>query len=53
MTKAQKKQQVHLLFESGRTLYYSDVAAELDMDLEEVVDLCRELIIEGKIHVKA
>ena len=48
-----KKQKIECLFESGKTLYYSDIANELDMDLRTVVGLCRELLSEGKIHVES
>ena len=31
--------------------YYSDIAMELDLDLEETVNACNELMDEGKIEV--
>lgn len=43
------KQKIEDLFKSGKTLFFSDVAAALDIDLMLAVDLCQELIAEGKI----
>lgn len=46
------KEKILELFQSGRTLYFSDIAHELDMDIKQVVILCRELVQEGKIFVQ-
>jgi hypothetical protein len=51
ISKEQAKQEIQQLFSSGRTLYYSDIAEELRLDLELVVDICRELQEEGEIEV--
>ena len=36
------KKEIRQLFLTGRTLYYSDIAEELELDLELVVGICRE-----------
>lgn len=53
ISKDQAKNEVKQLFSSGRTLYYSDIAQELGIDLELVVSLCKELEEEGEIGVDA
>lgn len=50
ISREQAKQEIQQLFSSGRTLYYSDIAEELSLDLELVVDICREL--EGNREVR-
>jgi len=47
----QAKQEIQQLFSSGRTLYYSDIAEELSLDLELVVDICQELQDSGEVTV--
>ncbi|PIP48236.1 MAG: hypothetical protein COS87_01150 [Chloroflexi bacterium CG07_land_8_20_14_0_80_45_17] len=47
----QAKQEIQQLFSSGRTLYYSDIAEELSLDLELVVDICQELQDSGEVMV--
>jgi regulator of replication initiation timing len=47
--RSEAKEEIRQLFSSGRTLYYSDIAEELKLDLELVVDLCQELQESGKI----
>lgn len=42
ITKEEAKKEIRQLFLSGRTLYYSDIAEELKLDLKLVVDICRE-----------
>jgi len=49
ISREQAKEEIRRLFSGGRTLYYSDVAEELRLDLELVVDLCRELEAEGEV----
>jgi len=50
--RAQAKEEILRLFRgSKRTLFYSDVAEELNLDLELVVELCNELEKEGRIGV--
>lgn len=51
ISREQAKQEVQQLFSSRRTLYYSDIAKELSLDLELVVDICRELEENGEVKV--
>lgn len=45
------KQEVEELFSSSKKdLYYSDIMEKLGLDLELVVEICKELIKEGKIE---
>lgn len=41
------------LFERGGTWYFSKLARELDLNLELVVELARELIKDGKVKIDA
>lgn len=43
ITREEAKEEIRQLFASGRTLYYSDIVQELQLDLETVVDICNEL----------
>lgn len=43
ITREEAKEEIRRLFASGRTLYYSDIVTELQLDLETVVDICNEL----------
>ena len=49
VTKEQAKREIQDLFDTGETLYYSDVARRLDLELDLVVALCNELVQEGYI----
>ena len=51
ISREQAEQEIQQLFSSGRTLYYSDIAEELRLDLELVVDICRELEENGEVRV--
>jgi len=51
ITRDEAKAEIARLFSEGRTLYYSDIATELQLDLELVVDICNELMSEGEISV--
>jgi hypothetical protein len=51
ITREEAKEEIQKLFMSGRTLYYSDIAEELRLDLELVVDICRELQENKKIGI--
>jgi len=53
ITKEEAKQEIKQLFKSGRTLYYSDIARELHLDLELVVDICNELQESGMVEEDA
>ncbi|MCK4404541.1 MAG: hypothetical protein KAW02_05565 [candidate division Zixibacteria bacterium] len=48
----QAKKEIVKLFQKSGSLYYSDIAEQLRLDLELVVDLCAELEKEGKIKPK-
>jgi len=50
--KDQAKKEIAELFDKSGTLYFSDIAEMLRLDLELVVQLCEELEKEGKIKVK-
>jgi len=47
------KQKIERLFKKGKTLWYSDIAEILGLNLKLVVKICRELVEEGKIEVDA
>ena len=51
ITREEAKEEIRQLFASGRTLYYSDVVQELQLDLETVVDICNELRRNKEISV--
>lgn len=51
ITREAAKEEIASLFSEGRTLYYSDIAMKLQLDLELVVDICNELMSEGEISV--
>lgn len=48
----QAKKEIAELFQKSETLYFSDIAEKLCLDLELVVELCAELQKEGKIKLK-
>jgi len=48
----QAKKEIAKLFQKSGSLYYSDIAEQLRLDLELVVDLCSELEKEGQIRLK-
>lgn len=45
------KQEIREAFSDGQTLYYSDIAERLGIDLKSVVDICRELQKSGEIGI--
>jgi hypothetical protein len=51
ITREEAKSEIERLFEKGNTLYYSDIAEKLRINLELVVDICEELFREGKVKV--
>ena len=51
ISREQAKQEIWQLFSGGQTLYYSEIAEELRLDLELVVDICRELQESGQIKI--
>jgi len=53
ISKEEAKEEIRNLFSTGRTLYYSDIAEELRLDLEMVVEICNELQESGEISADA
>jgi Mn-dependent DtxR family transcriptional regulator len=51
--RGQAKREIRELFQRGETLYYSEIADRLRLDIEVVVEVCRELMDEGEIEVHA
>lgn len=51
ISKDEAKEEIRQLFLSGRTLYYSDIAEELRLDLKLVVEICDELQEDGEIKI--
>ena len=51
ISREQAKQEIKELFASGRTLYFSDIAEELKLDIKLVVEICKELQEENEIGV--
>lgn len=47
------KQKIERLFKERKELWYSDIAEILGLDLKLIVDICRELVEEGKIEIDA
>ncbi|WP_419845315.1 hypothetical protein [Candidatus Poriferisocius sp.] len=52
VTKEEARAEIIDIFATGETLYYSDIADRLRLDLELVVDICHELQQEGAIGVE-
>lgn len=52
ITREEAKIEIERLFTKGDTLYYSDIAKKLRLDLELVVNICEELFKEGKVRVE-
>ncbi len=53
VSKEEAKQEILAMFQSGETLFYSDLATRLRLDLPWVVEVCQELEQEGEIEVHA
>jgi len=51
VTREELKREIRNLFSNGQTLYYSDIAEQLEVDLKSVVDICRELQENKEIGV--
>lgn len=45
------KKEISQLFSEGKTLYYSDIAERLNLDLQLVVKICNELHKRGEIKI--
>ena len=51
ITKEEAKEEIRRLLKGGHTLYFSDIADKLRLDLEMVVDICRELQGDKEIGI--
>ncbi|MBA7678137.1 hypothetical protein ES703_86408 [subsurface metagenome] len=51
ITKEEAKEEIRQLLKKGETLYFSDIADKLRLDLEMVVDICRELQDKKEIGI--
>jgi len=51
ITKEEAKEEIRQLLNGGDTLYFSDIADKLRLDLEMVVDICRELQGDKEIGI--
>ena len=50
ISREQAKKEIKNLFNKGNILYYSDVAEQLQLDLQTVVEICNELQNKGEIE---
>lgn len=50
MKKAEAKAQILALFDKKGTADYFDIMNCLDMDLELIIEICNELIDDGKLE---
>jgi Mn-dependent DtxR family transcriptional regulator len=53
ITREQARQEILELFQSGETLFFSDIAERLRIDLPLLIEICQELCEEGEIGVDA
>lgn len=53
VSREQAKREIQEAFRSGETLFYSDIARRLAIDLPLVVEICQELEQEGEVEVCA
>lgn len=53
ISREEAREEIRNLFSTGRTLYYSDIAEELGLDLEMVVEICNELQQSREISIDA
>lgn len=51
ISKEEAEKEILGLFSQGLTLYYSDIAEQLRLDLQLVVEICNELQSKGEIEV--
>ena len=51
ISKEEAEKEILELFSKGHTLYYSDIAEQLGLDLKLVVEICNELQSRGEIEV--
>ena len=45
------KERIIKLFKTGKTFWFADIVRELGIDLEMVVDICKELMASGEIVI--
>ncbi|MBI4288603.1 MAG: hypothetical protein HY671_09280 [Chloroflexi bacterium] len=50
ISREQARKEIEEMFLQGETLYYADIARKLRLDLEVVVEICRELMQKGQIE---
>lgn len=53
LSEKEAENEIKKLFSSGKTLYYSDIAQQLRLDLELVVNICNKLQEQGEITIDA
>ena len=53
ISREKAKQEIVDLFQTGETLYYSDLSHRLGIELPLVVEICQELEAEGEVEVDA
>ena len=53
ISREEARTEIVRLFKEGKVLYYSDIARELRLDLELVVNICEELQKQGEIAIDA
>jgi hypothetical protein len=51
ISKEEAKREIIKLFYKGQTLYYSDIAEELGLNLQLVVEICNELQNRGEVEI--
>ena len=51
ITREKAKEEIRQLLRGGETLYFSDISDKLRLDLEVVVDVCRELQNDKEIGI--
>jgi len=51
ISKEEAEKEILELFSKGQTLYYSDIAEQLGLDLKLVVEICNKLQSRGEIEV--
>ncbi|OGO18871.1 MAG: hypothetical protein A2Z15_09320 [Chloroflexi bacterium RBG_16_50_11] len=51
ISKKDAEKEIRNLFSKGKTLYYSDIAERLNLDLQLVVKICNELRRRGEIKI--
>ena len=47
----ENRERIRNLFKTNKVLYFSDISEKLNIGIEEVVDICRDLHANGEIQV--